>query len=165
MAYDDLMIKENQHPRRLVYLDLENLTGSSSPSASECRVTVTWLKSHLGLLPEDQVVVAGDTHNALSVGEASRILHCTMRLGRGKDGADLALLREAYATPVAVLDSRYAPVLEVIIGSGDRIFTPLAQYFRQLGLNVIVVSLRHHLSYKLARASSNVIYLDNLDAV
>jgi len=158
------MINFNHAPRRLVYVDLENLTGSCSPTETESRTAANWLKLHLGLQPQDHVVVAGDMHNALAVGSASKILNGTMRLGFGQDGADLSLLREAYATPRTVLESRYSPVNEVVIGSGDGIFTPLAEHFRALGLTVIVVSIRGSLSLKLATASTSVIYFDQSEA-
>lgn len=150
---------------RLHLLDLDNLHGG--PGADLARVDeIRALYGHL-IDPEvDLGFVAGN--------HAPRLRACTshrrsyrmrqdwrpfaVRLAHGPDGADKKLLDDGASFLTLVdLDHRFH---DVVIGSGDRIFTELAHDFRDAGLTVhVVVGRADHLSRPLHDAADGCIWV------
>jgi hypothetical protein len=100
----------------------------------------------------DQVIMASN-HLAL-VDAALGWPHARYRVRSGPHGADLELLDVIEYENVA---TRFT---HVVIGSGDGAFGRAVEGLSAGGVWVTVVSRRGSLSPSLARAASNVIYLD-----
>lgn len=143
---------------RLLHLvDVENFCGGSSAddvtvagSLGEYRV-VAVCRAH------DHVVVACGESLVLSV--AAAMPEARILIGHGLDGADRALIDSVTVDDIA---RRFDGV---IIGSGDHIFTELAEALGRAGVSVIVVAREESLSTRLARAARGVLYLSDLPAM
>jgi hypothetical protein len=72
-------------------------------------------------------------------------------VGHGPDGADRALLEAASPEDIA------ARFDNVIVASGDGVFTQLVALLRLRGLEVTVVARRESLSRRLGRVASRVL--------
>jgi len=79
-------------------------------------------------------------------------------VGSGIDGADLALLNTLMTEPAARRSN------EVVIGSGDGIFTEAVTYLQPFGVRVVVASFAQALSRRLALAADEVVLLDSVVA-
>lgn len=145
--------------RRLYLVDAENIEGTG-------RITVAGaVRSKLaimGALPPGTLdhVVVGTSHpkNAVTAtGAWARVRHV---IHQGHDGADLALL-DVLKEDIA---ARFS---EVVIVSGDGIFTDDAAALARQGVKVTVLTRKAGLSARLRMAASRVIYLteDQLDEV
>jgi hypothetical protein len=139
--------------RTMHLIDIENLTGSALPSeANAARVRATYRK-HVGVGPDDHVVVACShlafEHAGFGWPDARHLVRS------GPDGADCELLDVLYLENVAARFDR------VVIGSGDWIFAEAAAYLASRGCHVTVVSRRESLSARLRLAAHEVIYLDS----
>lgn len=127
--------------RTLHLIDVENLVRGSGASAADVVDAFAAYRSAVAVRTGDHVVIASGCRLLVPSGLAwpgARLL-----LGRGPDGADLALLRASEPAAVAAAYSR------VVIASGDGIFAPRAAELRRAGLVVVVVSLRDSLSIDL----------------
>jgi hypothetical protein len=137
--------------RRLIVVDAENIAGGSIRDAE----AVAWVKEALmervGLTEGDHIVIGTSDGGWFTVG--CHWPHVRYVARYGKDGADLALLD--------VLDEqverRFA---QVVVASGDHIFTDKVSTLVQAGVNVTVVGPRGGTSYLLAAAASEVLYVD-----
>jgi len=138
--------------RRLHLVDIENLAGCPLPSLSQVREVQGLYALCLAFGATDQVEVAS-SHLTL-VNATLGWPHAHYRIGSGPDGADLALLDVLRHENVA---ERFT---HVAIGSGDHLFAEEAAHLAGQGVWVTVVSRRRGLSPRLARAASEVIYLD-----
>lgn len=121
-------------PRTLHLIDLENLCprGQVTPTT----VDRVWrlYSSHVGVYNDDGVVVAVDVHKAFTVADA---LPSAIRLltGRGRDGADRALL--------SVVDIAWAKRCferVVVVASGDHAFAPSVRECQAAGVHVELVA-------------------------
>jgi len=138
--------------RRLHLVDIENLAGAALPSLSDVRETLGRYTTSLAFGAMDQVEVAS-SHLTL-VNAALGWPHAHYRIRSGPDGADLALLDVLRHEDVA---GRFT---HVAIGSGDHLFAEDAARLAAQDVWVTVISRRRGLSSWLARAASEVIYLD-----
>lgn len=139
-------------PRALHLIDVENLVGTGHPTAGDLN-QVRQIYSALGIAEDlDHLVVACNPYVAVEVG-------CTwstarLRVGHGPSGADHQLLD--------VL--RYERVIErfdqVVIASGDGIFTDVTVMLESAGTPVTVVCRAESLALRLRMAASQVIYID-----
>jgi hypothetical protein len=136
--------------RSLHLLDVENLLGGRRTNTTVAQLWQGYLAS--GLLRDGDLVIA-----ALGAGSAQKLafeLPRPVRLvlgGHGPDAADHALLEAVDVTWVAQRFSR------VVIGSGDGIFTGLAECLHHAGLDVhVAVSHLSHLSGALRRCAGTV---------
>lgn len=130
--------------RSLHLIDIENLTGSPSPSPADVRwYQLAYAALHVG--PTDQVIVACSHHAAPSVRwEWRRARHLWRS---GANGADLALLDVIDKERVAErFDS-------VVLASGDGIFTDAVARLGAQGVDVTVVSRPESLSRSLMMAA------------
>jgi hypothetical protein len=148
--------------RTLHLVDVENLCAG-------CNCTIQGVSEtaceYLSLFPsteKDLYVLATSFKNALSCGlgwpTSSQQL-----MRSGENGADFALI-EAYEPHD--MAERFG---RIVIGSGDGIFTELANKLTALGCHVTVVTRPECLSKRLALAVQSVVFLsstiDELEAV
>ena len=135
-----------KHPERTLHLiDIENLTGSPSPSVDE----VSWHHHPYEALcvgPQDHVVIAYSHHAAPSVQWGWPPGRHLWR--SGKDGADLALLEVIAQERV---EERFS---SVVLASGDGIFSDAVARLGAQGVDVTVVSRPESLSRSLMLAAS-----------
>ena len=137
--------------RRLVVVDIENLIGGAVLHPNEA----AWARRRLvgaGVLAESDQVVIGTSHlGLLPIGMAWTGQRYV--IGSGPDGADLALLE--------VLDENLpAKYGEVVLASGDGIFTDAAAALCAAGVRVHVVAVRNRLSRRLRMAATKITLLD-----
>ena len=138
------------HGRRLVLVDLENVSGGPCRTADAAR----WARRRLtdcGLVVEgDHVTVAVDGSGLAHVLWCWHDARCLP--GHGPDGADLVLLDElADRVP-----QRYD---HVVLASGDGIFTEAVAELVARGVHVVVAAHADCLSASLASAASEVVLL------
>jgi len=137
--------------RALVLIDIENLALTSRPSEADGWKVMQSLRATFPILPTDHVVVASPPGNATCASVLQRELGALLKVRRGADGADLALLEEADS--FLEQDSkrfRYT-VTQLVICSGDGAFAGLARAFRRdRGPGVTVISQRSALNWALA---------------
>lgn len=141
-----------ERTRRTFHLvDIENLVGD--PVADDKRVTaaVAAYKQAAHVGPADLAVIASNGKLAVAAGLAWP--GALLRVGRGPNGADLALLAEA---PVESLARRFD---HVVIGSGDGIFVELVRQLRLHGRTVTVVARSGSLARRL-REAADVKFID-----
>ncbi len=132
-----------QLSRKIVLIDLENMLFGDHESelAKGNQSGAQILSLAEARRPADQLIVGCNPRLAF----VAKDLFPTARIvtGKGKDGADLAL--------VATIDLDHAATRfsELCIVSGDHAFTELARYARQSGLAVRVVAPHAGLSTEL----------------
>lgn len=133
-----------QH-RRLVLVDIENVVGGAVTTAAAAASARQLLEARIPLQPTD-IVVIGTSHIGL--------LHVGFQwpgrryvVGSGPDGADLALL-EVFEEDVA---RRFG---EVVLVSGDGIFSEAVAALGTQGVKVVVVCPHDALSKRLAMAAA-----------
>jgi hypothetical protein len=131
-------------------VDVENLAGGPCHTDAAS----AWVRRRLSdagvLAPADQVTVAVDGSGLASVAWTWREARCVP--GRGKDGADRALLE--------VLGERVAQRYDrVVLASGDGIFAGTVADLVDRGVHVTVVAHGTGLSRRLAAVASEVVLL------
>lgn len=130
--------------RTLHLIDIENLTGSSSPSADEVRdCRDLYEGAFVGDL--DLVVIACSHHAFPAVGWEWRSARHILR--SGEDGADLALL------DVIALEGVAERFDNVVVASGDGIFANAVSRLGAAGVHVTAVSRPESLSRTLRLAA------------
>lgn len=138
--------------RRILLVDIENLAGGAVLNARQ----VAWAKAQLveaiGLNDMDQVVIGTSHIGLITIGTNWKRQRYVVR--SGDDGADMALL-EVLAENLA---SRYD---EVVLASGDGIFTNAVAALGATGVVVHVVAPAHALSRRLHAAASHTTLLPN----
>ena len=142
--------KRRTRTRRLVLVDIENMVGGAVHDSE----SVVWAKqqfdSLVDLRPGDHVVVGTSHIGLLETG--CNWPHARYVVGSGPDGADLALL-EVLEENVA---ARYG---EVVIVSGDGIFTQKVADLTSRGLRVTVIAHPDGLAARLRLAAQHTTYL------
>jgi len=134
--------------RRLHAIDIENLLGGGPMTAARLR---EWSDAYMGLgvfRCGDHVAIGVDVTGAAEVMLALRSPRVV--LGRGRDGADRALL--------GVLREEIDPTrgyAELVLASGDGIFAEDVARLRTRGLEVTVVSRPQSLSLQLRMAAGS----------
>ena len=152
--HSDSTAVRSQSSRALHLWDLDNLLGGSRASitSTSLRALLVAYDRSISIRDRDHVVVAAcaavaaRTFFDLPIGW--RFL-----VGRGLDGADLALVN---AIPVKFIASRYT---DVVIGSGDGIFSNFAADLTSCGLSVTVVARARSLSQRLRSVADKLILL------
>jgi hypothetical protein len=141
----------------LILIDIENLTATPSPTSEQVEAVVARLRLVVPGFDRHQKIVACSHHAAPVV---AFTFPSARRLWRsGPDGADLALLDVVEYERV---DARFG---QVIICSGDGIFTQAAAWLAGGGVDVSVVSVRGHLATRLELAAREVKYLPELSTL
>ena len=140
--------------RRMVIVDIENVVGGAVMNVEQAR-DVRAICAAAGVGEAADHVVIGVSHISLL---AAAIGWPTTRLvaKSGPDGADLALLGVLTEEQV---EHRFD---EVVIVSGDGIFTEAAVALAAAGLRVTVVALRDACSNRLRMAAHKTVYINTL---
>lgn len=111
-------------------IDVENQCGGVVTD-ERCRAFWRHYEARVGVRPGDQIVVAANIYNAPSAFFALPSSTRRILTPATVDAADLALLASVDLDVVTVRHGA------VVIASGDRIFTELAQQLRAAGVTVI----------------------------
>lgn len=137
--------------RQLHLVDIENLIGKPTPTYADVeRCRQEYMARFV--CDGDHVVVACNHRAFATVGFAWRSARHLIR--SGPDGADTALLD-------VVADERVAERFsEVVIASGDAIFTEAAAWLAARGVHVSVVSRPGSLSRRLKLAAGSACTVD-----
>lgn len=143
----------NPHTSRTIaFIDIENLTSSSTPTLPQCQRI--WSIVEKVIDPSKTPVVAACSHRAAKIASFA-IPGARWKWRSGPDGADLALLEELDPDALAPRFSH------VVIASGDGIFAERAARLAAAGLTVTVVSRRRSLAKRLELASGHVVFIDD----
>lgn len=139
--------------RRLFVVDIENLVGAGEMSVLDVERAKGLIALHLDLRDGDQCVVASSHRGFLSVHAAWKGVR--LLVGSGENGADLELL--------SVLDSECVEDRfgEVVLVSGDGIFTDIVHRLGSAGVEVTVAANSAALSKRLRMAAGRVVILDS----
>lgn len=129
----------------MVLVDIENVTGTPTPSTIEVNLTMNRLRCLVPRLDEAHVVVACSHHAAPVVAFAYPNARHLWR--SGPDGADIALL------DVLTRERVHVRFKSVTICSGDGIFADVVGWLGTKGVDVTVISLQGHLSGRLRLAA------------
>lgn len=135
--------------RRLVLVDIENVVGGAVHSAEEAHWARQEVESMIGVQELDQVIV-GTSHiglfSAHSAWPNSRLV-----VRSGENGADLALLE------VMESENIHQRFEELVLISGDGIFTEEVSRLGGLGVQVTVVGHNEGVSKRLSMAASETL--------
>ncbi len=149
------MVKLNTS-NQLQIIDIENLLGNPRPDANEVRECQQLWNELIRPGITSQSIIACNHGAAETVmfewlGSAQRLLRS------GQNGADDALLQEVANRDI---NNRFS---EVLIGSGDHIFTDLCVKLISRGVKVTVVSRRESLAKSLAFAATRVVFFERVE--
>lgn len=142
------MKRKRPAEKRLVLVDVENCCGTPSLTAEGvARVKETLLSR--GMFNEGDLVIIGTSHpsNMFAVKAGWDDGRCVMKHGR--NGGDIAII-EAAKSHLRNIDS----FSEVVLLSGDGIFTNLVRDFSLKGIRVTVASRIDSLNGSLARQAT-----------
>lgn len=135
--------------RRLILIDIENISGGAIRTLAEARWVQRILDSTLGLRHQEQVIVGVSKAGAIHTGPVWT--SARMVVGTGVDGADHALLDVLNNENIA---DRFD---EVVLVSGDGIFTETVATLGGHGVKVTVVAHRTSLAKRLQMAASQTV--------
>ncbi|MFY9262633.1 MAG: NYN domain-containing protein [Actinomycetaceae bacterium] len=141
--------------RRAVLVDVENLVGNSALTASEVRVSAQSLEPLLGPLRDTQVIIGVSHHNLLASKVGWSVSHPRFVVRSGCDGADLVLL------DVIAEENLSKRFEEVVLVSGDHVFTGAVVRLGTEGVRVDVVAGRSSCSKTLRMASFRTFLFDS----
>jgi len=128
--------------RKIVLLDLENMMfGRHEDHAAERSLSEEVLRLAEARRPSDMVILGCNPHLAFSA--KTLFPGAQIVTGKGKDGADLALIE------TIDLDHASDRFDELCIVSGDNAFAPVAHAARKAGMQVRVVAPHFGLSTAL----------------
>lgn len=143
--------EHRQVGRKLVVVDIENAIGGAAINELDVALAKRMLLRAINIGGYDQIVIGTSHIGLVPVGCTWRGLRYVVR--SGPDGADLALLE--------VLDEDVARRFrDVVVVSGDGIFTDAVASLGLEGVTVTVVGHRRSMSRRLSLAAAEVIYLD-----
>ena len=134
--------------RQLVLIDIENLTGTPSPTHGDLSFAELKLREVISDFDGAQCVVACSHRAAKTV--AFSFPGAGRRWRSGPDGADRALLDEMSDLRIMKRFDRLTLV------SGDSIFTEAVAALGAAGIETIVVSREHSLARRLRMAALHV---------
>lgn len=137
--------------RRFVAMDIENINGGAVKSRALAEAAWRQVAEAIGLGDDELVVVGAGPSSLLAAG----ISHPSARLvlGHGINGADSALIEVLHDEHLA---DRFD---EIVIASGDGIFTDVTAALAFSGAKVTVVARDGHLSKRLRLAAGEVVLL------
>ena len=144
--------EHSQGERKLVVVDIENAIGGAAINERDVTRAKQTLLRAIDIGENDQIVIGTSHIGLIAVACVWDKLRYVVR--SGEDGADLALL-EVLGEDVA---RRFR---EVVVVSGDGIFTDAVANLGLEGVTVTVVSHRSSMSRRLALAAAEVVYLDD----
>lgn len=140
--------------RQLILIDIENLTGTPSPTCDDVEMAKAALRLVVPEFDTAQHIVACSHHAARTVAFAFQTARHLWR--SGPNGADLALLDVLENERV---DERFE---RVTICSGDGIFAASAAWLAKADVDVTVISLPGHLAARLELAARYITFLPSV---
>lgn len=150
-ADNRILKSRNANRRRLIAVDIENIVGGAVLSSAAAMSARNEIEARLGIC-DDEIVVVGTSHigalNTKGAWGSARVVW-----GSGPDGADLALLREMDADWIA---DRFE---ELVLVSGDNIFSDLVYRVAHKGVPVTVVARDGHCSTRLRMVATDTMLL------
>jgi len=157
---DERLLRADHIPaeRTLHLVDLENLMGGPFQSVEAMHYASDWYRHTAPVRPADHVIVA--VNPKLAVVARSEWPRILMRVAKGPDGADLALIKELQDP--SWVASHYG---RVMVGSGDGIFAPAIEAMRAHGITVGVLARERQVSRALRRSANFVTLFSRADAV
>lgn len=135
--------------RRLILIDIENISGGAIRTLAEARWVQRMLDSTLGSRHQEQVIIGVSKAGAIHAGPVWT--SARMVVGTGVDGADHALLDVLKNENIA---DRFD---EVVLVSGDGIFTETVATLGGHDVKVTVVAHRASLAKRLQMAASQTV--------
>jgi hypothetical protein len=142
--------------RRLVAMDIENINGGAVNDKTRASAAWREVRDAIALSGGEQVVVGVGPSSLLASGMG--LSGARMVMGRGLSGADRALVEVLQDENIA---RRFG---EVVIASGDGIFSDVAAELGSQGVNVTVVARYGHLSARLRLAAARVVLLPDFES-
>lgn len=146
-------IHNSMRGRRLVLVDIENVVGGAVHTTEEALWARKEVQSMIGVRDMDQVVV-GTSHIGLfptfAAWSDSRLV-----VRSGENGADLALL------DVMESENIHQRFEELVLISGDGIFTEEVSRLGAFGVRVTVVGHHEGVSKRLSMAASETMNFTN----
>jgi hypothetical protein len=143
-------MKRAMRGRRLVIVDIENVVGGAVLSQEAALWAKAQVREVIAVTASDQIVIGTSHIGLLPTGCAWPKLRFVV--ASGPDGADRALLE--------VLEENVAGRFgEVVLVSGDGIFTEAVSGLTRRGVRVAVVAHKDGLSNRLRMAATHVAYL------
>lgn len=133
--------------RRLVAVDIENVVGGACLVRTQAEWVRRTVSEVIGFRTFDQIVVGTSHIGLIEVGDGWPHIRYVVR--SGQDGADLALL-DVFTENIAMRFS------EVVLVSGDGIFTEMVSDLAAQGVHCTVVSHEEGLSRRLRLAATEV---------
>lgn len=144
-------------PRRFVAVDIENVVGAAVLTVGQAEWALAQIKLKIGIRPCDQIVI-GVSHIGLFTSATGwKDVHPRLVFRSGPDGADLALLDVIESED---LSHRFD---ELVLISGDAIFTEAIARAEAAGLRTHVAAHHGSLSRRLQVAAGRVTFLTDHD--
>jgi len=146
-----LPLKQRSRRRRFVAVDIENVVGGAVLDSTSARDAWRIIADVIALENDEQVVVGVGPSSLLAAGLSRPTARLV--LGRGLSGADLALVDVLRSERIA---ERFD---EVLIVSGDGVFSDVSAALARSGVYVTVVAREDSLSARLKLAARSIVYL------
>ena len=149
--------KKRKAVRRIVMLDIENVNGGAVEDVLSATNACAEVADAITLRADEQVVIGVGPSSLLATGASQPRARVVM--GRGLDGADKALVSVLQNEGLA---DRFD---EVVIASGDGMFSDVAAQLAAQGMTVTVVARGGCLSTRLRLAARYVVVLPDFEPI
>ena len=134
--------------RTLFLVDVENLVGHGRLTAQEVATARSEVAAIRPIADQDLVIIGSHPGNVIAAGQGWPGARYVCR--RGSDGADLALLE------VVAYENVHTRFTQIVIASGDGIFSYAAAYLASTGCHVSIVGSDRRCSHLLWRGTKRV---------
>lgn len=152
-AADCRRMRRARRGRRLVVVDIENVTGGAVRTALQAAQAHRAIEAASPLSGDEQVIIGTSHVGVLACGIGWRGTRIVVR--SGVDGADLALLEVLTTERV---EDRFD---SVVLVSGDGIFTAAVAALEAQGVDVTVVAHTNGCAKRLLLAASRTVFLED----
>lgn len=143
--------------RRLVLIDIENVVGGGIQTSTQAHWARTEVERMVGATSNDQVIVGTSHFGLFQSHDAWPSARLVVR--SGENGADLALLDVMMKEE---LEERFQ---ELVLVSGDGIFSEEVARLGALGVHVTVLGHKDGMSKRLSMAASKTLHLSAVSAL
>ena len=147
--------ERNVYQRRLVVVDIENVIGTATFSASDVALARQLIEDLIGPIMNELVIVGSSHMGMFAIHRAWR--SAKLMIQSGPDGADLRLLEELEHRDIA---ERFT---DVVLVSGDGIFTETVAGLTACGLAVTVVAPIDGCARRLEVAATKTLKFDRAE--
>ena len=145
--------KQAMKRRRLIVVDIENVVEGAVVTEGLAQWARNIIETAVSIADDEQVVVAMSHVGLLNTSAAWPTAR--LRVRSGQDGADRELLQVLQTERIA---ERFD---EVVLVSGDGIFTDVVSRLGGQGVRVTAVAWKHCMSARLRLAASATVLLDD----